>query len=116
MKLTPVQMLCIVIAVLGAISTSTTNLTDLFGPHVTKLIVSAATLIVTILSSIMAFLTGQGSQIAAVKAMPGVDSITVNKNAGPALSAMALDPDEAKIEMAAGAGPAITKTVKDAQP
>ncbi len=114
-NLTPVQMLCIVIAVLGALSTSTTNLTDIFGPHETKIIVSVANLLVTVLSSIMAFLTGQGSQISAVQAMPGVDKILVNKNAGSTLATMALDPANDKIEATPAATTAVAKTAKDAQ-
>lgn len=116
MNLTPIQIISIVIAVLSALSASAANLTEIVGPHEAKVVVSASTLLTTILGSIMAIIGSQTSQINAVKAMTGVDTITVNKNAGAALAAMALDPNEAKVDMAPGAAAAVTKTAKDAQP
>jgi hypothetical protein len=114
MTLTPIQMLCIVIAVLGVVSTSTANLTDLFGPGWTKIIVSSATLMTTILSAIMAFLTGQASQIKAVQSMPGVEKITVNEKANAALATLAVDPMQDKIEPTPAAARAVEATARDA--
>ena len=68
-KLTTSQVFAISLVVLGVLVSSTAQLTELFGPEATKYIVSAAGLLVSILSGISAVLTGQGSQIRAVVKM-----------------------------------------------
>lgn len=97
MNLNRGQVLSIVILVLGVLVASTSQLTDLFGPRVTKDIVSVSTLLMSILAGINSILQGQGSQIAAVSAMPGVDKIIVNSKANSTLATMAVDPLQAKI-------------------
>lgn len=65
-KLTTSQKFQITLCILGVMVASTGQLTDLFGPQITKYIVSAAGIGVSALSGIGAILTGQSSQIQAV--------------------------------------------------
>lgn len=60
--------------------------------------VSASTLLMTILSSVNAILGGQRSQIAAVQQMPGVEKIIVNSQANGTLATLAVDSAQDKIE------------------
>lgn len=98
MNLNRGQVLSIVIAVLGVLVASTSQLTELFGPTVTKSVVSASTLAMSILAGINMALQGQSSQLAAVQAMPGVEKIVVNQKANATLATMAVDPAQLKIE------------------
>ena len=92
------QVLAIVIAVLGVLMVSTTQLTDLFGASVAKTIVSVAGLCNSILASVLAIISSQAGLVKDVQAMPGVESIVVNKQANQTLAALAVDPANAKIE------------------
>lgn len=98
MNLNRGQYLSIAIAILGVLVASTSQLTDLFGPKITKDIVSAASMLMSLMSSVGIVLQGQGSQISAVQAMPGVEKITVNSQANSTLATMAVDPTNAKIQ------------------
>lgn len=98
MNLNRGQVFSIIIAIFGVLVASTAQLTDLFGPAVTKYMVSASTLLMTILSSVNAILGGQSSQIAAVQQMPGVEKIIVNSQANGTLAMLAVDPTQDKIE------------------
>lgn len=108
------QILSIVIAVLGVLVASTSQLTELFGAGATKAIVSASTLLMSTLASINTILQGQGSQLSAVRDMPGVEKITVNEKANPTLAAMAVDPAEMKIEATPQAERAVQATASAA--
>lgn len=68
-KLTTAQIFSISLVVLGVLVASTGQLTDLFGPQVTKYVVSAAGMLMSILSGISAIVTGQTQQIKDVVAM-----------------------------------------------
>jgi hypothetical protein len=68
-KLTTSQKFQIALGVLGVLVASTGQLTDLFGPQVTKYVVSVAGLGVAMLSTVGAIVTGQGSQIQDVQDM-----------------------------------------------
>lgn len=92
------QIVACVIAVLGVLMISTSQLQDLFGPTVAKSIVSLAALLNSILGGILAALTGQANTIKEVAAMPGVESIKVNAQANQVLSAVAIDPAQPKVE------------------
>lgn len=109
-NLTRSQMFQIALCFLGVLVASTGQLTELFGPSATKYIVSAAGLGVSTLSGIGAILTGQGAQVHAVQAMPGVDKIIVNKSANATLATLAVDPAQNKIETAPGAAQAVQAT------
>lgn len=98
MNLNRNQIIALVIAVLGVLATSTTQLTDIFGPGPTKIIISASSMLTSILSSILAMFTGQSSIVKDVQAMPGVEKIQVNANANQTLAAIAVDPANDKVE------------------
>jgi len=112
MNLTRNQMIAITLAVLGVLAGSATQLTDLFGPNVAKTMVTASSLVQTILAGILAALTGQTAQVKDVLAMPGVEKITVNAAANQTLSAIAVDPKVDKIAPAQGDITAVTETAK----
>lgn len=97
MNLNVKQILAIFGAILAALMVSTTQLTDLFGPTVTKTIISTAGLIGLILNSITAAISGQGSIVKEVAAMPGVEPLRINANANQTLAALAFDPNQPKI-------------------
>lgn len=97
MNLNSKQVIAIVIAVLGVLIGSTAQLTDLFGPSTTKAVVSIASLANSVLSSILAVITSQGSTVKDVLAMKGVENIDVNRQANPTLAALAMDPTVDKI-------------------
>lgn len=108
--LTRNQMIAITIAVLSVLSGATAQLTDLFGAYAAKTIVSAASLITTALSSIMAVLTSQGSTVKEVQSMPGIEQITVNKAANNVLASLAVDQSNVKIAPAPGAEVTVAQT------
>lgn len=112
MNLTANQWLAIVLVVLGVLVASTAQLTDLFGPAITKTIVSVAGILVAILNGVIAVLTGQASQVKFVQDMPGVDKIVVNKKANTTLAQLAVDPAQDKIEAAPEAASAVAATAR----
>lgn len=109
MNLNRGQILSIVIAVLGVLVASTSQLTDLFGPSVTKTLVSAASMVMAMLGVINSTLQGAGSQIQAVKDM-GVQQLVVGKDASSILAKMAVSADENKVSIAPGAEKAVQAT------
>lgn len=98
-NVTPIQWFLILIAFLGALSGSTAQMTDLFGPTVAKDIASGASFLSGLISAILIPLNGQGSQVKSVRSMPGVEDIQVNRQANPTLAALAMDPNENKISV-----------------
>lgn len=112
------QKLALTIGILGFVATGGTQLTDIFSPfgsmapQIVKEIVSLAGFVSGVLGIILTFTTGQGSQVKAVQAMPGVDKIVVNSSANTALATLAVDPQQQKIEVAPGAASAIAATAK----
>ena len=98
MNLTLSQKFQITLCLLGVLLAGTGQLTILFGQTATSYIVSASGLLVAAVSGVGAIVTGQGSQIAAVQAMPGVEKIVVNKQANSTLATMAVDQSQLKIE------------------
>lgn len=116
MNLTRNQIIAITLAVLGVLAGSATQLTDLFGTNVAKTMVTASSLVQTILASILAVMTGQTSQVKDVLAMPGVEKLTVNAAANQTLSAIAVDPRVDKIAPTTGAETAVAETAKGNTP
>src|ERR1700694_2310580 len=112
MNLNTNQQIAIVLVVLGVLTASTAQLTDLFGPLASKYIVSASGLLVSIFSGILGVITGQGGQLRDVQAMPGVERITVNAAANQTLAAMAVDQSQPKIEIKAGAENTVAATAR----
>lgn len=99
MNLNGKQIISIIAAVVSALMLATTQLTDIFGAPVAKLIVSTAALANMILNSIIAAITGQNTLVREVAAMPGVEPLRINANASPALAAMAVNPLENNIDV-----------------
>lgn len=97
MNLTGKQILSIIAAVVSALMLATTQLTDIFGPTMAKMIVSVAALANLIINSVVAGLTGQATLIKDVAAMPGVERITVNSGANQALATVATDAAQPKV-------------------
>lgn len=97
------QALSIALVVLGVLTASAAQLTDLVGPGVTKIIISLSTLTMSILAGVQGLISGQGSLLKDVQAMPGVEKIVVNKDANPTLATLATDPLQPKIEVKPGA-------------
>lgn len=114
MNLNRNQIIAISIAILGVLMVSTSQLTDLFGPTVTKSIVSVASLLNSILGSTLAIITSQGGQVRDVLAMPGVEKININANANQTLAALAVDPTIDKISPTPAAQAAVTATANGA--
>lgn len=112
MKLTPLQIIGIVLIVNGALIGSTAQLTDLFGPQIAKYIISVASLGNSIFGGIVTMISGQGSQIMNVLAMPGVEKINVNAKANPTLAAIAVDPTVDKIAPIPAAQESVQQTAK----
>lgn len=112
MNLNSKQVMAIVCAVLGVLTISTAQLTDLFGPGIAKTIVSCSGLANTIMSSVIAILSGQGQMVLDVKAMKGVEHIEVNEKANQTLARLAIDPTEDKIAPTPRAIEAVTRTAE----
>lgn len=108
MNLNIKQILAILTATLAVLMVSTSQLTDLFGPTVTKSITAGAGLVNMILSSWLAVLSSQGSTVREVAAMPGVEKIQINAQASQTLASVATDPNQPKV----GATPEARAEVK----
>jgi len=114
--LTNVQKIALTIAVLGFLAGAGTQLTDIFAPFgsaapvIVKEIVSMSSFVSGILGVGLSFISGQASLVKNVQAMPGVETIIVNKNASPALATLAIDPTQPKIEVKSGAENAVNAT------
>lgn len=113
MNLTNKQWLGIIAAVLSGLVAGTAQLTDVFGAEVAKAVVSMASLASMMLNSIIVGISGQGSIVRDVAAMPGVEKITVNAAANTTLATIAAGP-EAKVEAAPGAENAVASTANNA--
>lgn len=112
MNLNGKQIISIIGAVLSVLMISTTQLTDLFGSGVAKTVVTIAGLANTVLSSVMAAITSQTSQIKDVLSMPGVERISVNEKANQTLAQVAVDPTINKIAPTAASMDAVEATAK----
>lgn len=104
------QWLSIALVVLGVLTASAAQLTDLFGPAATKTIVSASTLLMSMLAGAQGLISGQSSLVKDVQAMPGVEKIVVNKDANGNLASLAVDASQSKIEVKSGAENAVAAT------
>lgn len=111
-SLTSLQWLGIILVINGALIGSTAQLTDLFGPVAVKYIVALASLGNSIFGGIVTMISGQGTQVLNVKAMPGVENIAVNEKANPVLAAIAMDPNEAKVTVIPAAQAQVAATAK----
>lgn len=96
-NLTTIQKLAITMAVLGVLSTSGVQLTEIMGAVAAKSVVSSCSLFNSILAAVVAVLSGQGPLVKQVLAMPGVEKIDVNAKANATLAQIAVDPSVDKI-------------------
>ena len=111
-NLTTLQWLGIILVINGALIGSTAQLTDLFGPPAVKYIVAAASLGNSIFGGIVTMISGQGTQVLNVRAMPGIEHIEVNAQANPVLAKIAIDPNEDKIAPTQAAQAQVAATAK----
>lgn len=111
-NLTPLQIIGIVLVINGALIGSAAQLTDLFGPLTAKYIISIASLGNSIFGGIVTLISGQGAQIKNVLAMPGVENISVGRQANATLAAIAVDPTQNKIAPTDAATQAVIATAK----
>lgn len=120
--MTSLQKLGLMMALLGAIAGAGTQLNDILSPLgasapiIVKIVVSAASFGSMLLGVIFTFMTGQTSQVQAVRSMPGVEQVAINGKANPALALLAVDPTETKIVPSSpGAQAQIEATVRATQ-
>lgn len=97
MNLTSKQWFQILSGVIGSLITGAALLQTLFGQDLTIKIVAVLGIANIVLSSVGAALSGQANLVRDVAAMPGVDRISVNAGATPALAAVAVDPEQSKV-------------------
>jgi hypothetical protein len=112
MNLTGKQLLLILSAVLSALVAASAQLTDIFGPTTAKAIISVVSLGNTVLTSITAALSGQGSLLKDVAAMPGIEKITVNAQANQTVAKEAVSEAQPKIEATPAALQTVAETAK----
>lgn len=103
------QALSITLVVLGVMTASTSQMTEIFGVTTAKYIISIAGLLMSTLAGIQGVISSQGSLVKDVQAMPGIESIQVNKQANATLAALAIDPST-KVEIKPGAEQAVNAT------
>ena len=113
-KLNGKQIIQIIGVIISVLMVSSAQLTDLMGPGVAKYIVTIAGLANMILQGITVALTTQSAQVKDVAAMPGVEKITVNASASPALATLAVDPNQNKVAPTLAAQTEVTATAKAA--
>ena len=111
-NLTPAQIIILIITTAGVLNGSAAQLTEWFGPKMAHNIISIISFGQTLIGAWAMALTGQGSQIKDVLAMPGVDHISVNAQANPTLAAIAVDQNVNKIAPTPAAMDAVTATAK----
>jgi hypothetical protein len=104
------QILSISLVVLGVLTASAAQLTDIVGPAYAKIIISASSMIMSTLAGVQGLISGQSSLVKDVQAMPGVEKIVVNKDANASLATLAIDPDQQKIEVKSGAESVVNAT------
>lgn len=108
------QIIQITGVVISVLMVSSAQLTDLLGAGTAKTIVTIAGLANMLLQGITVALTTQSAQVKDVAAMPGVEKITVNSQASPALATLAVDPSQNKVAPTLAAQTAVNETAKGA--
>lgn len=111
MNLNGKQLIAISIAILGVLMVSTSQLTDLFGPTVTKSITAVAALLNSTLGATLAVITSQAGTVKDVAAMPGVEKIQINAQASQALASVAVDPNQPKVGGGTDQDQAVLRTI-----
>jgi hypothetical protein len=107
MNLNAKQIIALVVVVLGVLTASTAQLTDIFGPSAAKLMISVAGILNSILAGVLSVISSQTGIVKDVQAMQGIDSLIVNSQANSTLASMALDPAQNKIVTKRGSEEAV---------
>jgi hypothetical protein len=110
MTLSGKQWIGIIGVILNTLMTSTALFTKIWGPDVASLVVMTIGTINTMFSGIGVVLASQTNTVKDVLAMPGVEHVSVNDQANPALAAMAVDPAVSKIAPTRAAFDSVTST------
>lgn len=97
MSLTKSQWFGIANIILSACMVSTTYFTDTFGAGTAHIIVGTAAFLNMIVGGVATIITGTAQQVRDVAALPGVERVSVNAGAAPALASVATDPDQPKV-------------------
>lgn len=97
MNITRNQWIAIAVLVLSVNMGATAQLTDLFGPHIAKIVVSLSSLGSSILAGVQLILGGSAQLVKDAAALPGVEKITVNADANVALATVATSADQPKV-------------------
>lgn len=113
-SLTRAQWFGLIIVGLSVMGGGANQLTVLFGQVATTYILAATTLLTGFVGGAMTILGGQGSQVEAVRAMPGVEKILVNEDANATLATLAVSQDDNKIEPTPAAKDAVEATARAA--
>ena len=111
-QLTAKQWFQIISGSISGFITAGALFTSLFGQDMTLKIIAGLGLVIIILSSVGATLSGQGATVKEVLAMPGVEKITVNAQANQTLSAIAIDPKVDNIAPTQAAEAKVSETAK----
>lgn len=111
MNLTPLQWFGMASVILGVLAGGTAQLTEIFGPTETKVIVACAGLLNSMVGGFIMALGGQSGLVRAVNDMPGVSKIEVNASANQALATIAVDPSS-KVEATPEAAKIVEATAK----
>ena len=112
MTVTSKQWFQIISGVVSGLITGAALLQTLFGQDLTIKIVAGLGVFGIILNSVGAAFATQTSQVKDVLDMPGVEHITVNAKANPALAALAVDPAVDKIAPTQAAMTQVAATAK----
>ena len=96
-NLTPTQWIILGISTAGFLNASTAQLTEWFGPKVAHDIISGLGFAQGLIGCWVMALSGQGSIVKQVLAMPGVQHIEVNADASATLAQIAVDKNVDKI-------------------
>jgi len=113
MTLNGKQIFMIIGAVVSVLMIAGPQLTDLFGSALAKNITSAAGLGNLIINGVMVALTSNTNVVFDAKSQKGVE-VNVNRNAAPAIAAMAVDPDQQSIAPAPGEDAAVKQVAQGA--
>ena len=97
MNFTSKQWFDIISGINGGLITGAALLQTLFGQDLSLKLVAGLGILGIIINSISGALGSQASLVKEVAAMPGVDKVTVNTNASPALAGVATDAAQPKV-------------------
>jgi hypothetical protein len=117
MKLTPMQIVGIILLANGVVTGSVNEMTDLIGAVWAKHLISIAIMGSGFCGGLVTMFGGvpsQEAQMKSVLAMPGIEKIDVNGLASAVLAKMAIDPTINKIAPTTAAIDKVTATAKAA--